>query len=102
MRTTLTIDEDLLLAYKQLAATTHQSLSHVVEDALREALSLRRERIGRGPIELSPLPEGGGLVAGVDLSSHAALTEALEKPRDDELRRRLQGGGSPRGDGDPS
>ena len=42
MRTTLNIDEDLLVAYKELATSTHQSLSHVIQDALREALTLRR------------------------------------------------------------
>ena len=41
MRTTLNIDEDLLTAYKRLAAGTHQTLSHVIQDALREALTLR-------------------------------------------------------------
>lgn len=95
MRTTLNIDEDLLIAYKKLAAGTHQSLSLVIQDALREALTLRRERIGRTPISLSPLPEGGGLVTGVDLSSHAALTEALEQPGDNDLRRRLRADNDP-------
>ena len=93
MRTTLNIDEDLLAAYKQLAAGSHQSLSHVIQDALREALTLRRgaRRHGR-PSVSAALPGSGGLVPGVDLSSHAALTEALEQPSDDELRRRALGG----------
>jgi hypothetical protein len=88
MRTTLNIDEQLLAAYKRVAAESHQSLSHVIQDALREALSLRGTRVERPPIRLEALPEHGSLVPGVDLSSHAALTEALEQPADDELRRR--------------
>ena len=89
MRTTLTIDDQLLAAYKKLAAQAHQSLSHVIQDALREALALREERGARAPVRLTALPQGGGLVPGVDLTSNAALAEALEKPADDELRRRL-------------
>ena len=91
MRTTLNIDEELLAAYKRLAARTHSSLSHVIQDALREALTLRQDREARPPIRLSALSQGGGLVPGVDLSNHAALTEVLEQPGDDALRGRAQG-----------
>ena len=101
MRTTLNIDEELLVAYKRLAARTHSSLSHVIQDALREALTLRRDREARPPIRLCALPQGGGLAPGVDLSNHAALTELLEQPGDDALRGRAQGadGGGPAGGG---
>jgi len=101
MRTTLNIDEELLAAYKRLAARTHSSLSHVIQDALREALTLRQHREARPPIQLSALSQGGGLVAGVDLSNHAALTELLEQPGDDALRGRAQGAdeGGPAGGG---
>ena len=101
MRTTLNIDEELLAAYKRLAARTHSSLSHVIQDALREALTLRQDREARPPIRLSALSQGGGLVPGVDLSNHAALTEVLEQPGDDALRGRAQGagGGGPAGGG---
>jgi hypothetical protein len=88
MRTKLSIDEDVLAAYRQVAAQAHQSLSRVIQDALREALTLRRARAARPPIRLQALPEPGEVVPGVDLSSHAALTEAREQPGDDALRRR--------------
>jgi len=96
-RTTLNIDEELLAAYRRLAARTRSSLSHVIQDALREALTLRQDREAltlrqdreaRPPIRLSALSQGGGLVPGVDLSNHAALTELLEQPGDDVLRGR--------------
>lgn len=90
MRTTLNIDEELLAAYKRLAAQSHHTLSHVIQDALREALTLHAERGTRTPVTLAALPEAGGLVPGVDLSSHASLTEALEQPADDELRRTMR------------
>ena len=88
MRTTLNIDEELLAAYKQLAAHAHASLSRVIQDALREALTLRQARDARPPIRLEAFAESGGLVPGVDLANHAALSEVLEQPNDDELRRR--------------
>ena len=88
MRTTLNIDEELLAAYKQLAAHSHASLSHVIQDALREALTLRHEREARPPIRLVAFAESGGLVAGVDLANHAALSEVLEQPNDEALRSR--------------
>jgi hypothetical protein len=78
-----------LAAYKRLAAESRRSLSGVIQDALREALALREERGARAPVRLTALPQTGGLLPGVDLSSNVALTEALEKPADDELRRRL-------------
>lgn len=90
MRTTLTIDDELLAAYKKVAARTHKTLSHVIQDALREALALHEQRAARTPVQLTALPQGGGLLPGVELSSHAALTEVLEKPADDALRRRLR------------
>ena len=88
MRTTLNIDEELLAAYKRLAARSHASLSRVIQDALREALTLRDARDARPPIRLEAFAESGGLVPGVDLANHAALSEVLEQPNDDALRRR--------------
>ena len=88
MRTTLNIDEELLAAYKQLAAHSHASLSHVIQDALREALTLRQARDARPPIRLEAFAESGGLVAGVDLANHAALSEVLEQANDEALRGR--------------
>lgn len=110
MRTTLNIDEELLATYKRLAAHTHHSLSHVIQDALREALTLRSERAERATIRLAALPENDGVLPGVDLSSHAALTEVLEQPGDTELRRHLRGaagasaprGGVPADDTEPA
>jgi hypothetical protein len=78
MRTTFTIDDELLAEYKRLAAASHRSLSDVVQDALREALARRREREGRPPVELPVFRGAGGVLPGVDLSSNAALSELLD------------------------
>ena len=43
MRTTLTIDSQVLAEFKKRAAETHRTLSGLIEDALREHLSWRRD-----------------------------------------------------------
>ena len=42
MRTTIRIDDNLFAALKRMAADTGQTLTAVVQDALRESLSRRR------------------------------------------------------------
>ena len=86
MRTTLTIDDELLAQYKQVAAVvTHRTLSYVIQDALRETLARRRESAAGQPVRL-PVIGGGGLQPGVDLDDNARLLELLESERDAELR----------------
>ena len=76
MRTTIRIDDELYRLVKQRAAATGRPVSAVLEDAVR-----------RGIVENSPTEEelpalvtcgGDGLVAGVDLTSNAALREAMD------------------------
>jgi len=81
MRTTLTIADDLLAEYKQVAATTHRTLSYVIQDALRETLARRRTAAARQPVRL-PVIGGGGLLPGVDISDNARTLELLEAARD--------------------
>jgi hypothetical protein len=78
MRTTISIDDSLLAQAKQVAALTGRSLAAVVEDALRESLSRRREHERRA-VELPVFGEGG-VQAGVDLDDSAALVELMERP----------------------
>lgn len=81
MRTTLTIDDQLLAEYKKLAAQTHRTLSSVIQDALAEALLRRREAARGLRVEL-PLIGGGGVRPGVDLDDNAATLQILEAERD--------------------
>ncbi|MBO0824115.1 MAG: antitoxin [Actinobacteria bacterium] len=46
MRTTLSIDEDILQAAKSLAAAERQSLGRVISDLARRGLAPRADRIG--------------------------------------------------------
>ena len=78
MRTTLTIDADVLSAFKRLAADTHRTLSGVIEDALREQLA-RRRSLGETSGADLPVVRGGALLPGVDLSSNDAVQRLLDE-----------------------
>ena len=77
MRTTLTIDADVLSAFKRVAADTHRTLSGVIEDALREQLARLRARGETSGADL-PVVHGGAVLPGVDLTSNAAMQRLLD------------------------
>ncbi len=76
MRTTIRLDAALLAEAKKQAAETGQTLTSVIEDALRERLARRRAR-PRGPVRLTTF-RGDGLVPGVDLDDSAGLQDVME------------------------
>lgn len=79
MRTTVRLDPALLADAKALAARTGRTLTKVIEDALRQALSRRSELpTGNGRVSL-PTFAGSGLQDGVDLDSSAALLELMDE-----------------------
>lgn len=76
MRTTVSIDDDLLAEAKVLAARTSRSLGAVIEDALRVAI--RRNDPEPGWVEFHmPTHGAGGLQPGVDLEDKNALADLL-------------------------
>ena len=75
MRTTVKIDDRLLVEAKTRAARSGRTLNQVVEDALREAFA-RRSGPGRR-VEL-PLFRSARLMPGVDLDDGAALLELMD------------------------
>ena len=77
MRTTIRLPDDLLADLKQLAARSNRTLTRVIEDALREALSRRRRKAAPPPVHLTTF-DGDGLQPGVDLDDTAALLDHLE------------------------
>jgi len=78
MRTTIRIDDELLKEAKSIAAASGTTLAEVVEGALRESLSRRRELKARKRITL--LSYGGGvLMPGVDLNDSAGLLDIMER-----------------------
>lgn len=76
MRTTINISEELYRAAKARAAISSQTVSEVIEDAVREAL--RPKPQGEGAHELLPVFGGQGLLPAVDLSTQEALVDAMD------------------------
>ena len=81
MRTTVRLDDHLLREAKQFAARTGRTLTAVIEDALREALSRSQKRPRRPPVKL-PTFRGQGLRSGVDLDDTASLLELMDENGD--------------------
>ena len=81
MRTTIRLDDQLLKEAKQLAVDTDQTLTAVIEDALRERLARPKQPARRSPVSLTVF-EGQGLQPGIDLDDSATLLELLEAAHD--------------------
>jgi hypothetical protein len=77
MRTTVRLDDRLLASAKKLAAETGRTLTSVLEDALRETLARRSERVRRQRVRLKTV-KGDGVRPGVDLDDAAALLDLME------------------------
>jgi hypothetical protein len=77
MRTTLTIDDEVLAEFRRVAADTHRTLSGVIEDALRAELA-RRRTAGEVPASDLPVVRGGSMRPGVELGDSAALRRLLD------------------------
>lgn len=77
MRTTLTIDSQVLAEFKRRAAVTHRTISSLIEDALREHLSRERDLAATKPLDF-PIVGGSGVAPGVDLTSNVALSEYVD------------------------
>ena len=75
MRTTVRIDDRLLVEAKTRAAMLGRTLNELIEDALREAFA-RREGAGHR-VEL-PVFRSGRVMPGVDLDNGAALLDLMD------------------------
>ncbi len=76
MRTTVTIDDDLLAQAKAQAAVSGKTLNTIVEDALRVMLASRGRDEQQQVIELPTF--AGSLRPGVDLDDSAALHDLMD------------------------
>ena len=81
MRTTITLDDELLRQAKAAAAASGRTLTQLVEDAVRQSLALRQGR-QQGERVLLPVHDGGQLMPGVDLDDSAALLDLMEQADD--------------------
>jgi len=77
MRTTIRLDDQLLIEVKQLAARTDRTITAVIEDALRDMLARQRQIRKKKPVQLVTV-RGQGLQSGVDLDDSAALLDLME------------------------
>jgi len=77
MRTTISLDDELLREAKRRAAERGVTLSALVEGQLREGFARDAPR-ARGRIVLPVFRGRGGLVPGVELTSNASVAEAME------------------------
>lgn len=76
MRTTVSIDDELLRRARVLAVESRRSLGAVVDDALRVLLAPRAAELGEPDVEF-PIFGGSGLRPGVDLEDKDALARIL-------------------------
>ena len=78
MRTTIRINDQLLAEVKQLAAQTGQTLTAIIEEALRQMLAHQQQIADRPPVQLITV-SGNGPQPGVDLDDSAALLDLMER-----------------------
>jgi hypothetical protein len=78
MRTTLNLDDELVRRAKEEAVRSSRTLTSVIEDALRAALS-RSAAPAAEPYRVRPFT-GAGLCPGVDLDDSATLLDLMDAP----------------------
>ena len=77
MRTTIRLDDDLLVSAKRAAVERGTTLTALIEDALRRALAPEPTRTRR-PFSL-PTFRGDGLQPGVDLDDTSSLLDLMDE-----------------------
>ena len=78
MRTTVRLDDRLLVDAKRYAAQSGRTLTSLIDEGLRDVLA---RRAAPSPAEAVRLPTGGrgGLQPGVTLDSNAALLKIMDR-----------------------
>lgn len=79
MRTTISLDDQILRDAKELAARTERTLGRVIEDALREVLARSRQGSEHQRKFKFRTFGGRGLRPGVNLDSNAELLDLMEE-----------------------
>ena len=77
MRTTIRMDDDLLMAIKAEAAASGVSLTAFIEEAVRRQLAARRV-FAETPRRDLPVFAGDGVLSGVDIDDSSRLAEEME------------------------
>jgi hypothetical protein len=77
MRTTINLPDDLVLQAKKAALDADTTLTEIIANALREALTKRRTR--KVSCDFKIITSGsGGLLPGVDLDDTSALLDIMD------------------------
>lgn len=87
MRTTLAIDDNILVAAKVAARRRGSTLGQLVEAALRRELFESAEKV---PPPIPTFTGGTGAQPGVDLRSNRSLAELLDNPVHQGRSRRVE------------
>jgi hypothetical protein len=78
MRTTIRLDDQLLIEIEQYAVRSGQTLTAVIEDALRLMLANQKQLEKQEKDKLLTV-EGNGAFPGVDLDDSASLLDFVEE-----------------------
>lgn len=78
MRTTIRLDDGLLVQAKKFAAERGKTLTAIIEDAVRQALAARKASNRRSKVRLTTFG-GRGLQRHVDLDDTASLLDRMER-----------------------
>lgn len=78
MRTTINVNDQLLIQAKAQAAASGVTLAQLIEDALRASLMHRENVEQRGRVRLITM-QGTGARPGIDLDNSHALLEIMER-----------------------
>ena len=78
MRTTINIDNQLLMQAKAQAAASGVTLAQLIEDALRESLIRRENMENRERVRMITM-KGTGTRPGIDLDNSQSLLEIMER-----------------------
>lgn len=78
MRTTLNLDDHLMRKLKKHAAETGQTITHLIEQALRDHLN-QSETSAKKPFRLEWITVSGRKVAGIDISDRDALYNFMDR-----------------------
>jgi hypothetical protein len=79
MRTTLRIDDELMLAVKRMAAESGRTLTDAISDLLRAGLARQMEIQSRPRVELPVFEGGTGPAPGVDLDRTCDLLVRMDE-----------------------
>jgi hypothetical protein len=77
MRTTIQLDDQLLKRIREVAAKTGKTMTAVIEDALRQSLSMKTMK-HRKRVKLTTMG-GKGPSASIDLDDSASLLDFMDR-----------------------